>query len=110
MGYIKRLVPALEIVVVGIYQQLPLLRFMHSQHSATSISIFSSQKNAWGELGWRWKQKSVRKPTIEVPKMPIHSKGGVYLSAQTNWRKNCVNGDENISRQECVHHEIYDKK
>ena len=46
MGYMKRLVPALEIVVVGIYQQLPLLLFVHLQHSAISISIFSSQKNA----------------------------------------------------------------
>ena len=45
--------------------------------------------------------------------MYIHSKsernGGVYSSAQKNWRKKCVNGDDKKSRQEYVNQEIYDK-
>ena len=39
----------------------------------------------------------------------MHSKseqiGGVYFSAQKNWRKKCVNGDEKCSRQIYENHE-----
>ena len=57
--------------------------------------------------------EALGKPSITKKSQGIHSKiekiGGVYSSAQKDWRKKCVNGDDKKLRQEYVNHEIYAK-
>ena len=58
-----------------------------------------------------WHLKTAKVPVFKCQKMGlwvIHPKsekiGGVYLSAQKNWRKKCVNLDDKILRQKGINH------